>query len=165
MQVRPAQEGEERAISKLIDAAFAGAEHSGGNEAAIVRGLRANGALALSLVVAEQDRLVGHLAFSPVTIAGRAISWFGLGPVAVLPERQRRGIGAALIAAGLGQLAADGANGCVVLGEPGYYSRFGFSADPQLWLAGVPAEYFQALRLRGDPPRGEVRYHAAFGLA
>jgi putative acetyltransferase len=165
MQVRPEQSGEEQAISDLIAAAFVDAEHSSGAEAMIVRRLRDSGALFVSLVATAHGRLVGQVAFSPVTIGGRDLSWFGLGPVAVAPEHQHRGIGTALIHQGLARLRADGANGCVVLGEPGYYSRFGFSTDPQLWLADVPAGYFQALRFGGEPARGEVEYHAAFGLA
>jgi putative acetyltransferase len=165
MQVRPEQSGEEQSISDLIAAAFAGAAHSDGTEASIVSRLRRDGALSVSLVATNREMLVGQVAFSPVTIDGRDLCWLGLGPVAVLPAYQRRGIGTDLIGQGLAALQAAGANGCVVLGDPGYRSRFGFSADPELWLAGVPGGYFQALRFGGTPPRGEVRYHAAFGLA
>jgi len=93
METRPERRGEEEAIGALIRAAFAGAAHSGGNEAAIVAALRRAGCLALSLVAVEGEAIVGHCAFSPVTIDGRSGGWFGLGlgPVAVQPERQRRG--------------------------------------------------------------------------
>jgi predicted N-acetyltransferase YhbS len=90
------------------------------------------------------------------------VGWFGLGPVAVLPGRQRRGIGETLIRFGLRQIEEIGGRGCVVLGEPGYYSRFGFESDPKLRFADVPAEYFQRLVFKGDPPTGLVRYHPAF---
>lgn len=91
--------------------------------------------------------------------------WFGLGPVAVHLQHRRQGIGQRLIDAGLGNLRERGAGGCVVLGDPAYYRRFGFLADPALVLTGVPPEYFQALVLGGNRPKGEVRYHPAFGVA
>ena len=71
-----------------------------------------------------------------------------------MPNRQRHGIGSALIAAGLARIREQGAKGCVVLGDPGYYSRFGFAADPNLCLAGVPAEYFQRLSFEEQFLRG-----------
>ena len=149
------------AIAGVIARAFAGARHSDGNEARIVAKLRAADALSVSLV-ADDGSVVGYVAFSPVDAAG-AQGWFGLGPVAVEPARQGRGIGAALIETGLARLRAQGAAGCVVLGDPGYYSRFGFRAQGGLIYAAAPAPYFQALAFAGEPPTGEVRYHRAFG--
>jgi predicted N-acetyltransferase YhbS len=150
------------AIRRVIDAAFKDAPHTSHTEVAIVDALRAAGALSLSLVAAQGDDVVGHVAFSPVTIDGRDRGWWGLGPVAVRPDRQGLGIGQALIREGLRQLQARGVAGCVVLGEPAYYGRFGFVSRPTLRLAGVPAEYFQSLPLAGDAPQGEVAYHAGF---
>ena len=89
----------------------------------------------------------------------------GLGPVSVLPEMQGLGIGSRLIEAALVQLQTQSAQGCVVLGEPGYYARFGFQTMPTLYLAGVPAAYFQALSFNSGRPAGEVRYHPAFTAA
>ena len=163
MIVRPERGGDEREIHQLIETAFGGAEHSSGTEARIVDALRSAGALPLSLV-AEEEVIVGHVAFSPVTIDGRDIGWFGLGPIAVRPGRQGRGIGAALIEAGLARLRQIDAGGCVVLGEPAYYARFGFRHEPGLRYPGPPAEYFQALSFGGDVPGGEVAYHPAFGV-
>jgi predicted N-acetyltransferase YhbS len=88
---------------------------------------------------------------------------YGLGPVSVLPECQGAGIGSALVRRALEHLRASGAVGCVVLGEPGYYSRFGFRPEPRLVLPGVPAEYFQAIVFVGTAPAGEVAYHSSFG--
>jgi len=149
------------AIAGVIASAFAGARHSDGSEVRIVEKLRAADALSVSLV-ADDGSVVGHVAFSPVEIAG-AQGWFGLGPVAVEPARQSQGIGAALIEKGLARLRAQGAAGCVVLGDPGYYARFGFRAHAGLIYAAAPAPYFQALAFAGEPPTGEVRYHRAFG--
>lgn len=162
--VREEAPGDAPAIAALTAAAFRDHPHGSGTEAAIVARLRADGDLALSLVAENMDRaIIGHIAFSPVAIADGARGWFGLGPVSVIPLRQRAGIGSALIRDGLRRLAESGAHGCVVLGDPAYYARFGFAHDPALTYAGAPAEYFQRLVLRGDPPRGPVRYAPAFG--
>ena len=88
----------------------------------------------------------------------------GLGPVSVLPEMQGLGIGSRLIEAALVQLQTQSAQGCVVLGEPEYYQRFGFKAEPSLVLVDVPAEYFMALSFHRDIPSGIVTYHAAFDV-
>ena len=156
-------EGDEAAISSVIAAAFANAEHSDGTEARIVERLRQAGALTLSLVAEDQGSILGHVAFSPVTVDGRNVGWYGLGPVTVEPHSQGGGIGAKLICEGLDRLRAIGANGCVVLGEPDYYGRFGFRADPRLAYPGPPPEYFQALAFAAEIPRGTVAYHPAFG--
>ena len=163
MEIRPERPGDEDAIGSLIGRAFAMAEHSDGTEAQIVERLRRAKALTVSLVAVEGSEIVGHAAFSPVTIEGGDSGWFGLGPVAVDPRRQGQGIGTHLINRGLERLRERGAAGCVVLGEPAYYGRFGFRADPCLIYAGPPPEYFQALPFDGNLPSGAVAYHPAFG--
>ena len=155
--------GEDAAITALIEEAFASAEHSDGTEAQIVERLRKASALTLSLIAEDDGEIVGHVAFSPVTVNGQAAGWFGLGPVAVRPDLQRKGIGDALVSEGLANLVAYGAAGCVVLGDPKYYGRFGFATKPSLRFPGPPAEYFQALAFGGDVPSGTVAYHPAFG--
>ncbi|MBV8908956.1 MAG: N-acetyltransferase, partial [Sphingomonas sp.] len=129
MEIRSEEPGDEQSIFTVITAAFAEAQHSGGNEARIVEALRAAKGLAVSLVAIRDDAIVGHVAFSLVTMDGQSCGWFGLGPVAVMPALQRHGIGTALINAGLSALRERGAGGCVVLGDPAYYGRFGFKAD------------------------------------
>ena len=150
------------AIRSVTDAAFRGVTHSDQNEAAIVEALRAAGMLTLSLVAIEAGEVVGHVAFSPVRINGGAGDWYGLGPASVAPARQRHGVGRALILDGLGRLASIGAAGCVVLGDPAYYRRFGFESDPGLFYGQAPAAFFQRLVFRGPGPKGEVTYHASF---
>lgn len=162
MQIRPETAADAAAIAALTTAAFAGAPHASGTEAAIIAALRKAGALHLSLVATEAGRVIGHVAFSPVRIDGRACGWFGLGPIAVAPDRQGQGLGGALIREGLARLHAEGAKGCVLLGDPGYYTRFGFVADPGLTLPGVPAPYFLRLVLAGPAPVGRVAYHPGF---
>lgn len=103
------------------------------------------------------------VALSPVLIGGRECGWFGLGPVSVHPSRQAQGIGSTLVHAGLDRLRALHAAGCVVLGEPDYYGRFGFAVDEKLRFVGAPREYFMALKLAGDDPvSGMVDYQPAF---
>lgn len=151
------------AIADVVRRAFVKAEHSDQTEPAIVERLRDAGALTISLVAEEDGELVGHVAMSPVLIGGHDFGWFGLGPVAVNPDRQGKGIGSTLVHAGLDRLRALGAAGCVVLGEPDYYGRFGFAADEKLRFVDAPAEYFMALNLAGDNPvSGIVDYHPAF---
>ena len=162
MLIRPEQPEDTDAIRALTTEAFASAPHSSGTEAAIVDGLRAAGALTLSLVAIEGNEIVGHVALSPVTIDGAARGWFGLGPVSVRPGRQRGGTGSELIREGLWRLRENGAGGCVLLGDPAYYGRFGFANDPALVLEGVPPEYFMRLAFGAALPAGTVRYHAAF---
>ena len=144
---------------------FRDAPHSVGNEADIVDALRIGGALTVSLVAEDEGKIAGHVAFSPVAVNSQDVTWFGLGPVAVLAEKRRCGIGAALILAGLKRLKELGARGCVVLGDPVYYRRFGFESDPGLRFANVPSDYFQRLLIDGEPARGAVNYHPAFSMS
>ena len=161
--IRDERAEEAQAIAALTSAAFRGAAHTDGTEGTIPGKLRESGDLVLSLVAEAQGELVGHLAFSPVTISDGSEGWYGLGPVSVIPARQGNGIGTALIGEGIERLRGLGAQGCVVLGEPGYYARFGFRHDPALAFPGPPAEYFMRLVLAGREPAGEVRYAPAFG--
>ena len=165
LSVREEQPGDAVAIGALITAAFAGATQGSGTEAAIVDALRAAGALRLSLVAEADGAIVGQVVFSPVTIDGRHDGWLGLGPVAVAPHRQRAGIGAALIMQALTMLRERRVPGCVLLGDPGYYGRFGFASDPALTYRDIPPPWFQRLALGGVAIRGRVAYHPAFDVS
>jgi putative acetyltransferase len=162
VEIRNERPGDEDAIHEVTTAAFLEAPHTSHTEQFIVRALRDAGALTVSLV-AELDRcIVGHVAISPVTVDGAACGWFGLGPVSVLPRHQGAGLGSRLVRDALTLLQRAGARGCVLVGEPAYYGRFGFRAEPTLVLPGVPPQYFQALSFVDDHPRGVVAFHAAF---
>lgn len=161
INIRPERPQDAAAIGDLTTRAFAAAAHASGTEAAIVAALRASGRLALSLVAEHSGAVAGHVAFSPVAI-GDAAGWFALGPLSVAPQRQRQGIGAALIGEGLARLHAAGARGVVLLGDPGYYGRFGFAADPALRYPGAPSEYLLRQVLRGATPAGQVVFDPAF---
>ncbi|MEK6238312.1 MAG: N-acetyltransferase [Planctomycetales bacterium] len=149
-------------IAALTEAAFRNAPHAGHTEHFIVDALRAAEMLSVSLVAEMNGALVGHVAISPVAVSDGADGWFGLGPISVLPERQRQGIGSQLMEHALSELNQLNASGCVVLGDPKFYARFGFQANPNLVLPEVPPEYFQTLALGAEIPRGEVTYHDAF---
>jgi len=157
--------GDAQAIHALTKLAFQDAPHSSHTEHLIVDQLRAAAALSVSLVAEVHGELVGHVALSPVTISDGTTDWFGLGPISVAPERQRQGVGALLMNGAFSALRATNASGCVLLGDPAYYQRFGFCACPELVLAGVPPEYFQALHLDDSRPAGMGSYHPAFDAA
>lgn len=149
-------------IEALTEAAFRHAPHRSGTEQHIVNALRRAGQLTLSLVAEEGGVIVGHVAVSPVSVSDGARDWYGLGPISVQPELQGRHIGASLMHAALDGLSARGAAGCVLVGEPAYYTRFGFRCVLGLVYPGIPPEYFMALSFSGSVAQGTVRYHAAF---
>ena len=165
MRIRRERAGDATAIRLLTEAAFRDAPHSDQTESRIVDALRSSNALALSLVASQHGEILGHAAFSPIRINGASGDWYGLGPVSVRPDRQRKGMGRSLVQDGLQQLRSMNAAGCVVLGDPAYYGRFGFEYDPALFYAGAPAGYFQRVVFRGDAPTGEVTYHPSFDIA
>lgn len=149
-------------IEAVTASAFLNAPHTSHAEQHIINALRKAGKLTVSLVAEIDGALIGHVAISPVSISDGASGWFGLGPISVLPQHQRRGIGSKLMREALRILRERGASGCVVLGYPEYYGRFGFHADPNLILPGFPPEYFQAISFDSSKPRGTVTYHEAF---
>jgi len=150
------------AIAEVVRAAFRGHPHSRGGEAGIVDRLRALGHLAHSIVADAEGHVVGHLALSRVDLSPVVEGWYGLGPLSVLPMRQGTGIGSALVSRGLDDLRAAGAAGCVVLGHPAFYGRFGFRSCETLSYRGGPAWKFLALAFRGAVPHATVAYSAAF---
>ncbi|MEN5276895.1 N-acetyltransferase [Brucella sp. TWI432] len=164
MYIRTEQPPDIASIRHLTAEAFRTMPYSTQKEAAIIDALRAASALTLSLVAEEKNDIIGHVAFSPVSIDGVDSDWYGLGPVSVQPDKQGKGIGRALIREGLKRLKDDGACGCVLVGDPAYYQHFDFKADERLKLKGVPAKYFQCLLMKGDMPSGEVTFHAAFDV-
>ena len=161
--IRPEEPRDHAAIGVVAQAAFADAPHSDGSEVRIIERLRADGDLALSLVAEDCDRIVGHVAISPVEISDGSVGWYGLGPIAVLPSLQRQKIGSRLMQRAIADMRMQGARGLVLLGDPAFYRRFGFEHDPALRYPGPPPEYFQRLVVAGDAPSGDVRYAPAFG--
>lgn len=160
--IRSETEADVGAITEVTVAAFNSLEISDHTEQFVIEALRAAGALTLSLVAEVDGRVVGHLAFSPVTISDGTQDWYGLGPVSVAPEYQHRGIGKALIREGLSRLQSRGAAGCCLVGHPDYYKKFGFKNISGLVHEGVPPEVFFALAFDGRYPQGTVAFHEGF---
>lgn len=150
------------AIAAVTENAFRDAAHTSHTEQYIVDALRKAGQLAVSLVAEADGEIVGHVAVSPVTVSDGSPGWYGLGPISVVPAHQGQGIGSRLMVETLASLRDMGARGCMLLGDPGFYARFGFKAEPSLVLPGVPAEYFQAVRFADALPCATVAYHPAF---
>jgi putative acetyltransferase len=150
------------AIKEVTVSAFETLEISHHTEQFIVAALRAAKSLTVSLVAEVDGRVVGHVAFSPVTISDGTKNWCGVGPLSVLPEYQRQGIGKALMEEGLSRLKGLNAQGCCLVGHPDYYMKFGFKTMPGLLHEGVPQEVFLALSLDGHIPQGIVTFHDAF---
>lgn len=153
-------------IHVVNEAAFGGSD-----EAALVDKLRADGHVLLSLVAEFESRIVGHILFSRMWIktpTSVLVSAVALAPIAVLPERQRQGIGGQLIRHGLELLRGQGEKIVIVLGHPGYYPKFGFSVEKaRLLESPFPAEAYMAIELSPgalDGVRGAVVYPAAFGV-
>ncbi|MDW7772222.1 MAG: N-acetyltransferase [Desulfobulbaceae bacterium] len=160
--IRAETKADAAAITEVTAAAFKTLEISSHTEQFIIAALRSAKALTVSLVAEVDGRVVGHIAFSPVTIADGTRNWYGLGPVSVLPEYQRRGIGKALIQEGLARLRKLNAQGCCLVGHPQYYRKFGFENVAGLVLEGVPQEVFFALSFAGRFPQGNVTFHEGF---
>jgi putative acetyltransferase len=150
------------AITEVTVAAFKTLEISNHTEQFIIEALRAAKALAVSLVAEVDGHVIGHIAFSPVNITDGTQNWYGLGPVSVLPEYQRKGIGKSLIKEGLSQLKELNAQGCCLVGHPDYYKKLGFKNMSGLIHEGVPHEVFFALSFDGHIPQGRVIFHEGF---
>lgn len=168
--IRAERRGDDGAIDAVTREAFAGAEHSDGTEQDIVVVLRDTGVLTVSLIAESGGEVIGHVAASPVRLEPSAVGeWCGIGPLSVRPDKQKQGIGAALMEAVLERLGELGAAGVVLLGDPEYYRRFGFVQAAPLRFTDAPAEFFQAkfLGTRGGDgpefPASDVIYDDAFG--
>jgi len=160
--IRHEAPADNHAITEVTVAAFKALAISNHTEQFIIAALRAADPLTVSLVAELDGRVVGHVAFSPVTISNGSRNWYGLGPVSVLPEYQRQGIGKALIQEGPSILKDLNAQGCCLVGDLGYYKRFGFRNIPGFVHEGVPQEVFLSLPLHGHTPQGVVLFHEAF---
>lgn len=162
VSIRPETGADKEQISLLLQEAFQGHPFSQNNEHLIVAALRREDAMTLALVAEEDKKVIGHIAFSPVMIENKDHQWHGLGPLAVIPHKQKKGIGKSLVNTGLAILKELNSGGCVVLGDPAYYQQFGFKPEASLVFKGVPAEYFMALNFKDLKPSGHVQYHQAF---
>lgn len=162
MIIRKEQNSDIDSITEVTMAAFKNHPISRQTEHFIIKALRASDALTLSLVAEIDGRVVGHIAFSPIAISDGATDWYGMGPVSVLPDHQKQGIGKALINEGFSLLKDIGAQGCALVGPPDYYKKFGFKNDLEMIHEGIPQEVFLVLPFNEKIPRGIIIFHEAF---
>jgi len=162
MEIRRENTTDFRSIHRLTTDAFESVRVSEGREAVIIDNLRADGDLTLSLVALDDSTLVGHIAFSPVQVGNVTYGWYGLGPISVSPVQQRKGIGSALVKKGLSLLRDGGAEGCALIGDPNYYSRFGFKSDGNLQYQNLPEKLVQWVSFKQQRPEGELVFSPAF---
>ncbi|PVZ72581.1 GNAT family N-acetyltransferase [Pelagibaculum spongiae] len=162
INIRPEKTSDIQNIDDVTVAAFLNAPHTDHTEQFIVKALRDSGALTISLIAEDSVQIIGHVALSPVAISCGSDGWYGLGPISVTPKEQGKGVGSKLMHAAIVELKKLNANGCVLLGDPNYYHRFGFKPLDSLIPPDVPAEYFQALVLQDADPKGTVTYHESF---
>jgi len=162
MIIRKEADADIEAITEITIAAFKTLPISNHTEQFIIKMLRAAGVLTISLVAEVKGQIVGNIAFSPVKITDGTKDWYGLGPVSVLPECQKKGLGKALIKEGLSLLKELGGQGCALVGDPNYYNRFDFKNYPELIHKGVPQEVFLALPFTEKIPQGTVIFHDGF---
>lgn len=164
MLIRPEQDQDRAAVHAVNAAAFATPE-----EADLVDALREHAEPVISLVAEDNGAIIGHIMFSPVSIAAHpALRIMGLAPMAVAPEHQRQGVGSALVTAGLEQCKQRDFGAVVVLGHPAFYPRFGFAPSTRYGIGceyDVPEDVFMVVELHAGFLRGAsgtVKYHAAF---
>jgi len=163
MEIRNEKDADAEAIFQLTRTAFEPMFFSDGSEAPLIGLLREDGDLTISLVAEIDNEIVGHIAFSPVTINGKTDGWFGLGPVSVHPNQQKQGIGRLLVEAGLKILREQGAAGCALTGNPEIYSRLGFQSDGNLSYGTLDTRFVQWIAFTGLAPSGELKFASAFG--
>jgi len=142
MNIREEIPNDVSAIRALTKKAFEPMPFSNGAEPRIIDALRNNEQLSLSLVAVCENEIMGQITFSPVTINGEHDSWFGLGPVSVCPDKQGQGI--------------------VLIGDPNYYSRFGFENNSGLAYKGLDKQFVQKLTFVAPQRDGELLYCTAF---
>ncbi len=162
MIIRNETESDIDAISEVTEAAFRTLQISNHTEQFIIKELRKASSLTISLVAEIDGVVVGHIAFSPITISDGSPDWYGLGPLFVLPAHQMQGIGGSLVKEGLSLLRAFGGKGCALVGDPAFYHQFGFRNIPALFYADIPQEYFLALSFDPEIPHGMVVFHEGF---
>lgn len=166
--IRAATAADEESIDQVISAAFAATEFGHQGEADLVRMLKADDDVMVSLVAEAGGAIAGHALFSRMDVEadGHAIAAAGLAPVSVAPERNGQGIGDALIRAGLAALRGEGVMMSFVLGHEGYYPRFGYS--PELaarFVSPFAGPHFMAMMLDSGAPwplGGRADYAPAF---
>lgn len=162
-RVREERPGDEAAIRAMVLAAFEGHPYSDGDEADVIDRLRKDGDLLLSLVAVEAGEVLGQVTYSTARLSSGEEGWMVVGPVAVAPAAQGRGIGRALMETGEAVMRDQGAKGITVLGDPLLYARFGYMQHTAMTLPGELGEYLQVKSFGAEIPATEISYAPGFG--
>lgn len=160
--IRPEVNGEEQAIRDLTGRAFAPMPFADETDQELPGRFRRAGKLRLSLVAQSGTEIVGHVALTQAIHHSSADNWFALGPISVEPAWQRQGIGTAMIAEVRRWLVANGAAGCILVGDTNYYSRHGFMLASEHCPHNEPPEHFMVLKLKGAIPSGRFAFDPLF---
>jgi putative acetyltransferase len=167
MVLRPETEADRAAVRAVNEAAFGTS-----TEADLVEALHRKALRLVSLIAEADGEVIGHIVFSPVSLVEHAhLNVMALGPMAVVPDRQRKGIGSALVREGLARCKDLGCLAVVVVGHADYYPRFGFAPASRYGLQceyDLPDEVFMVAELEAGALRGAaglVRYDSAFADA
>jgi len=155
-KIRQEKEGDAGAIRDVVERAFEGKDFADPDDKLIVDRLREDGSLVLSLVAEARGQVIGQVALSPAKVGD--LKYLCLGPIAVVPDHQGKGIGGDLMGHALGVAQAYGRDGVVLLGDPNYYSRFGFERYPAVTFDGKGADALQLLPFT-ESPEGAVTFH------
>lgn len=162
IHIRSERPEDYQAIHDVTQRAFAPMPHADGDEHQIIGRLRDAGVLAVSLVAEQAARVIGQVTLTPAAPVDGAPGWYALGPIAVEPDFKHQGIGSALISSAIDWMKEQDAAGCILVGNPAYYRRFGFRPFPQFAPAGQPAQFFQVLPLRAAEPSCTISFHPLF---
>ena len=160
--IRPERSEDHQAIHDVTQRAFARMPYADGNEQELISRLRDAGVLALSLVADHDGHIIGQVTITPAEAADGSLGWYALGPVAVEPAFKHQGIGSAMISSAIDWMKTQVAAGCILIGNPAYYGRFGFQPFPQLAPADQPAQFFQILPLGVAEPPCIIAFHPLF---
>lgn len=156
IEIRNEKPNDIEQIRRVIELAFRDALHTDHTEQFIEKALRESGVLALSLVAEADGKIIGHVAFSPVSISDGTTNRYGLGPISVLPQHQGKGVGSRLMVKAFAENESKGASGCIVHGDPGCYKHFGFKVFDGLVFPGISPEYFQAVSFDASFAQGKL---------
>ncbi|WP_373976571.1 N-acetyltransferase [Chitinibacter sp. SCUT-21] len=161
----PTDAAQHRAVTELLQQAFANHPYSNNSEHQLVTALRQQQALTIALLGVHQGHVVACVYASAVNLhqaEGIKRGWHCIAPVAVLPEFQKQGLGSQLMNRALVDLQSMGAKGCVLVGEAEYYQRFGFERVHGLTSAGIPDQFVLAKSFAAEKAQGQIQYHPAF---
>lgn len=163
VDIRSEDSSDVETIRSVTERAFKGVSYASGDEQDIIERLRESGALSVSLVATIESEILGHIALSPTRSTDSSQEWLALGPVSVIPECQRKGIGSALIRQALAEIREQNATGCILVGDPAYYKRFGFELAPEYSPRPEYASVFMINQFFDEEPAGALSFHQAFG--